>query len=190
MKTGKGVVLTSEIGKNAWDRAVIEQNQRWLLSYMHSLVGHPEDARDLTQQVFFVAVKNQDKFDGEHPLGAWLRGIARNVARQYWQKKGRVPVLLEDGVLEQLDYCASLQEGLDGDGAYHDSRVKALKECLLKLSSRLRKMFHLKYAEALDSKAIGKLFSMRENTVNKTLSRGRRTLALCVQTRIQQFGYE
>ena len=167
-----------------WAGALIEQNRQWLTPYLHSLVGDREAARDLTQEVFLTALRNQDKFDGRRPLGAWLRGIAKNIAHEYRRKAKRLPVVVDAEALERLDEYASVWESHCAEPDFAVMRVKALNECLLVLTARIREIFRLKYAEYLDSKTIGQRLEMQVGAVNMALSRGRKALAECIAGKV------
>ena len=48
-----------------------------------------EEIEDLVQEVFVVAYKDIHKLEKEEYLSAWIRGIARNKARKYWETEAR-----------------------------------------------------------------------------------------------------
>ncbi len=48
-----------------------------------------EDIEDLSHEVFVAAFVHIDKLKDETKLGAWVRGIARNKARKYWDEAKR-----------------------------------------------------------------------------------------------------
>ena len=52
--------------------------------------GIPDgDMEDLMQDVFLTAYANVDKLKDEGRLLAWVRGISRNKAREYWKSEAR-----------------------------------------------------------------------------------------------------
>ena len=51
-----------------------------ILGYLRILVGDPHLAEDLFQDISVVVLEKTSTFDRAKDFGAWVRGIARNVA--------------------------------------------------------------------------------------------------------------
>ena len=186
----KVLPMNEKSDSSPWTAALIEQNRRWLIPYLHSLTGNPETARDLAQNVFVIAWQSRQKFDGSRPLGAWLRGIARNVAREHWRKTQRSPVIADSEVMERLDECAGAWEGRCADPDYETDRLEALRGCLDALGEKLSKMFRLKYGDDWNARTIGERVNMKTGAVNMALSRSRNILLGCIQSKMTELGHE
>lgn len=71
-------------------RDLFEEFSPLVLGLCRRLVG--ADAEDLAQQVFLDAWRSRQRFDAERgSLGAWLTGITRFKAIDYWRASGRRP---------------------------------------------------------------------------------------------------
>lgn len=167
-----------------WDRAIIEQNQHWLLAYFVAGTGDRATAEDLVQEVFFQALENRERYDPTRPFGAWLRGIARNLLCHHYRDAQRRPLALDGPVLDQLDATASQAEERWLDPDHQESRLAALRSCLARLTRRARDMLLLRYGERCDSRVIGLRLGMVANTVDVALGRARRALADCVERQL------
>lgn len=85
---------TIAAGLAAGDPAALEGAFRAWSGLVHGFcrkaVG-PDDADDLTQQVFVAAWRSRDGFDLDRGVvPAWLIGIARNVVARHWRSARRV----------------------------------------------------------------------------------------------------
>ncbi len=168
-----------ERSRDPWAQALLEQNRPWLMAYFLGALGDPAAAEDLVQDVFTAAVENADRFDPSRPIGAWLRGIARNLLAD----RGRAPrrVLSADPrFLDRLDQAAARAEELHADPGYAESRARALRDCLAELTERARRVLGLKYSEGRLSRDIGAREGMKTPAVDVLLSRSRRALQLCL----------
>jgi RNA polymerase sigma-70 factor, ECF subfamily len=54
--------------------------------YMLAYVGNPQDAQDLTAQTFLAGLENIASFAGRGTFAAWLFGIARRKAMDYFRQ--------------------------------------------------------------------------------------------------------
>jgi RNA polymerase sigma-70 factor (ECF subfamily) len=63
------------------------EHAEWTRRLALALVGDPDDASDLTQEAFEVALTHPPTKPG--PLRPWLGGVVRNLARMRWRGAGR-----------------------------------------------------------------------------------------------------
>jgi RNA polymerase sigma-70 factor (ECF subfamily) len=62
---------------------IVIGNQRWLLSYVESLVHNSHLAEDIVQETFIRAFKAYNGYEERGLLRRWLRTIARNLTMNY-----------------------------------------------------------------------------------------------------------
>jgi RNA polymerase sigma-70 factor (ECF subfamily) len=77
-KARRGDLDAYNVLVSRWDRRVF--------NYLLKLVGHREDAMDLSQDVFLKAYQNLNKLDDPGRFGAWLYRIAHNEAYSLLRK--------------------------------------------------------------------------------------------------------
>ena len=94
---------------------------------------------DLVQQVFVNAYLKLDRFEAGRDLGAWLRGIARNLVREELRRRARENRRLE---VYRQQFEARLSD--DESAGRHEQALRdALEHCSQKLGGAAR--------QALDS---------------------------------------
>ena len=165
-------------------RALLEQNRGWLLSWFLAATGDPALAEDLVQDVFTEAIRTADRFDPTRSMGAWLRGIARNLLLMNHRDSKRRLVSLDADVLGRLDAAAARVEALQAVPDYEDVRQTILRDCMKSLPDRSRRVLDLKYRDGRDSRAISKTTGLQVGAVDMLLSRVRRALQECVARKL------
>ena len=164
-----------------WARAIIEQNQRWLMAYLISATGNPVVAEDLCQDVFVAALKGRDRFDSSRSFGAWLRGIARNVLLMHYRNSEKAPMYLGDKLLSVLESISEDQEEADLDPEARDETMDSMRACMQSLSERARSLLCMKYAKQMRSKEIGERMGMKATAVDMAISRSRKAIKECME---------
>ena len=170
---------------DVWTRAIVEQNQRWLMAYFVAATGNHAESEDLVQETFAQALKNADRFDPSKSFGAWLRGIARNVYLEHRRKSSHRLVALNDAALDQLDLAAAASEEMHTVPGYGESRVDALKDCLESLSERTAEVVKRRYLKNQPSKTIASSLGITAMAVDLVLSRARKALVVCVNRKLR-----
>ena len=97
-------------------------------SYLASQIYHVDDVDDIAQEVFITAYRRLGTFRRGEDMGAWLRGIARNIAMDHRSRLWRERPT-DDALLDGIDRRAGEHEagprrrgsplgaGAAGDGA-------------------------------------------------------------------------
>ena len=100
------VTLAKQRDAAAWS-AIYSEHYDSMYRYLYSRLGKKEEAEDLASQVFLEALQAIDSFvDMGKPLGAWLFGIARNLANNSVRRSRR---LGQTESLESSDVETELQ---------------------------------------------------------------------------------
>jgi RNA polymerase sigma-70 factor (ECF subfamily) len=118
-----------------------------------SVTGSIETARDVVQEAFAQALRDQGGFRGEGSLEGWVWRIAFRVALG---RKGSSELALEE---------------LPAVAFVHESRDPALAAAVRHLSPRRRTAVFLRYFADLSYAEIGEVLGIAEGTVAATLSK-------------------
>jgi RNA polymerase sigma-70 factor (ECF subfamily) len=122
------------------------------------------DAEDVTSEVFARAMRSTHTFESSRGTPrAWLIGIARNTANDWWRK--RRP---EDPVEAPTDIAADddpLREALRSE------RLADLRLQLADLSDREREVLSLRFAAELTSPEIGELLGISPTAARMLIHR-------------------
>jgi RNA polymerase sigma-70 factor (ECF subfamily) len=124
-----------------------------------SITGSVDSARDVVQEAFAQALRDQRAFRGEGSLEAWVWRIALRIAVR---SKGT-----RELAVDELPEVAFVDE----------SRDPALNAAMLGLSPQRRLAVFLRYFADLSYAQIGEVLGIAEGTVAATLSRAHQQLA-------------
>ena len=147
------------------------------------LLRDPEQAEEVAQETFLVAISKGSDADNVTNCGAWLRSIARNLARNYMRKRGNSPRLLGDDFLE-LAERHFVETGSDRDDVW-DARRQALASCIHGLSPSDRSLLRRRYELGARVKHIAEHLGMEANSLSKRLERIRGSLRKCINAALK-----
>lgn len=162
---------------------IFHEHSRMITAFLYSLLGDWAEAADLAQETFVVAYRKMDGFDPEKSLPAWLRGIARNLARNAIRKRYRHrEFLVESDTMEEM--YAALEEPPKSEGM-QDS-IAALTQCIEKLPDKQREVVQLHYEERQPAKLVAKAIGVLERSVFQLLWHARNNLRDCIMSLLKQ----
>jgi len=132
--------------------------------FVLSLCQNPELAEEITQESFFKALKNIDRFKGDSSLNTWLCKIAKNTFYSHAKKHSRqidypFEILMSDENMEE--------KFADRETAYTIHKV------LHKLNEPYKEVFWLRIFGELSFAQIGEIFEKTENWARVTYYRAK-----------------
>ncbi|HEU5441533.1 MAG TPA: RNA polymerase sigma factor [Ktedonobacterales bacterium] len=144
-----------------------------IYSYLLTRTGsaRPEDAADLTQQVFLRALDALPRYQPRAgiPLAAWLFRIARNVATD-WQRSQQPArrTVPWEAVPEQLHPAAP--ETAEGDALRRDE-IAQVHRMLAEVDEETREALLLRFTAQLTLAEIGAVLGSSEDAARKRITR-------------------
>jgi len=160
----------------------LESHREMLMGYLVMLVHELHTAEDLVQEIFAEVLSNPQFALKGDDFGAYLRGMARHLASRHFRK-----VKLRPKALECLE-AAWEPPKIDDDPQERESFLAtckaALQRCLDELPKTWRLLFDSRYAENRSYAEIGSAVEMTSASVRMTMTRIRRRLADCVETKM------
>jgi RNA polymerase sigma-70 factor (ECF subfamily) len=134
--------------------------------YLCRMVGHAEDARDLTQEVFLRVARAQARPDEPAERRAWVFHIARNLALNHARDGRRRPV----------------EVGLDVDagGRPTQETAAAVQQALASLTDLDRDVFLLRESAGLSYEEIARACEISPDAVRSRLHRARQELRIAL----------
>ncbi|MBS0189569.1 MAG: sigma-70 family RNA polymerase sigma factor [Planctomycetes bacterium] len=144
-------------------------------AYLRSLLGSDPAIDDLFQEVLMVAWRRMNDFDRARDFGAWLRGIARNLAMDHGRRRGARLAVERREVLDLLD------ARFDAVGARFSERTDGIVRCIAELPGPMREVVEMTYARGMMLKQISEALQVAEETVKKRIQRARSALAECMR---------
>jgi RNA polymerase sigma-70 factor (ECF subfamily) len=135
-------------------------------------------AREVAADVFAEAWLARERFTGdpsdERRVGAWLRGIARNLFRAAERERRRGPG----------DESAAIAQATALDEP--DERLLALREAMDALEPELRDALVVRYVEESPLAVVAALLGISERAAEGRLYRGRRLLKEHIERRTRR----
>ena len=135
--------------------------------YVLKLVRNVDIAEEITQETFFRAIKNINRFKYNCSLTTWFCTIAKNIYYTEYQKNKKV-VSIHDINFEKIETEKDIEEFLidkeEREKLY--SRIK-------KLDITTQNVILLRITEEMPFKEIGLLFNKSENWAKVTFDRGK-----------------
>jgi RNA polymerase sigma-70 factor, ECF subfamily len=179
----------------AWQEIVQQYNRR-IYNVCYRFSGSPDDAADLTQEVFIKVYRTLSTFDMTRAsFMTWVTTVTRNLLVDHF-RKGKYDRVTDslDAVPGGQEEGLTLAEQLEDKGASPESKVrsketqKLVHEALKRLSPELREAVILRDLQDLDYKDIAKVLNVPEGTVKSRINRGRTELARLLQRTYKQVG--
>ena len=167
-----------QTGDTAAFGELVQKYQKRIYELAYRFTHHPEDASDLSQDVFLKAFKTLKRFQGKSAFYTWLYKIAYNAGIDYTRRKtGRVNLpfseeLLPDGYQSHPQCSGDLAirrlEGIEIEGE--------IKKAVGQLLPRQKQVFILRYDEGLALREIADVLHLSVGSVKAHLFTATRKL--------------
>lgn len=168
----------------AWEDLVRQYQQR-IYAICYRFTGSPNEAEDLTQDVFIRMYRTLDSYDPARAgLMTWVATMARNLLVDHFRKGKHdrqtdsldAPVGDEPDAMSRAEQLRDLSPGPDHRLALRETREQ-VHEALQKLSPELREAVILRDLQDMDYREIATVLNVPEGTVKSRINRGRTELA-------------
>ena len=179
----------------AWEEIVRLHNRR-TYNLCYRFTNSPDDAQDLTQDVFIRIYRTLNSYDvGKGAFTTWLTTLTRNLLVDHFRrsKQDRITDSI-DASLREEDDSLSLSDRLEDPQPSPDDRLaskeaqKMVQLALARLSPELREAVILRDLQDMDYKEIAQVLRVPEGTVKSRISRGRMELARLLSRNKKQAG--
>ncbi|MCR9248705.1 MAG: sigma-70 family RNA polymerase sigma factor [bacterium] len=161
--------------REAAQERLVQRHVRDVWRFLRLLGCAADEADELTQDSFVVALQKGTGDRNPHEVAAFLRRTARHLFLRTRQRDHRRAQLLAQRTERLLDRAAAEQGASNGD-----AKVAALRQCLAELSERPRRIVELFYAEQRSRRDIATTLGLQETGVKTALQRIRTTLRDCL----------
>jgi RNA polymerase sigma-70 factor (ECF subfamily) len=107
------------------------------------------DVEDVTQEVFFAALRSLHTFRGEARFSTWLRTLTNHKVAEYYRKRSRKKETM------QIDLDHAEKQGDQSNSNQMEDRI-ALRRALLELPANYREVILLRFAEGMQFNEIAR----------------------------------
>jgi RNA polymerase sigma-70 factor, ECF subfamily len=177
----------------AWEE-IVQRYHRRIYNICYRFSGSPDQAQDLTQEVFIKMYGSLKSYDSQRAaFMTWMTTITRNLLVDYFRKtkQERMTDSLDAAPSEHED-AMPLSERIPDKALPPDARVQsretkeAVHRALQKLSPDLREAVILRDLQDMDYREIATVLRVPEGTVKSRINRGRAELARLLQRTYRQ----
>ncbi|MEM9351719.1 MAG: sigma-70 family RNA polymerase sigma factor [Planctomycetota bacterium] len=159
------------------------RHDRWLFSYLVTLLANPAHAEEVFQEVCVVLWREYEKFELGTDFVKWVSVIAHNQVRKFRRQQHGKAFQFSAEAMDQIASHASQRADM------FDYRRDALQRCLTKLSTSDRELIKSCYdGEKSTFKSVAHRLGKPENTIYKALNRIRRMLYECINRTLSAEG--
>ena len=171
------LISLAQKGDQAAFEQLLDHYQKPVYHQALRLVGNPEDAADVTQEVFLKVWKHLPSFRGESSFSTWLYRLTSNAAIDFLRREkrqsgpGEVSLDDEETYVEPVDPSPTpqrLAENLE--------LRQALAQGLEKLSPEHRQVLLLRELQGLSYEEISDTLELDLGTVKSRIARAREKL--------------
>ena len=148
--------------------AIYRQHAQTVYKFLLSQTRDPGLAEELTQEIFYQAVRSIDRFDGTCKVSVWLCQSAKRLWYQQLRKQKREVPLSEEGV--DVPLPSAEEETLDRAG-----RLELLRQ-VHSLPEPCREVVYLRAFGDLSFREIGDVLGKTETWARVTFYRGKEKL--------------
>ena len=166
---------------------------------MYRFTNSPDDAEDLTQEVFIRVYRTMGSYDVEKgAFTTWLTTLTRNLLVDHFRrnKQARITDSMDAGLGQTKEDLPPLSDKIPDPGPSPDDRLasketqKMVRAALARISPDLREAVILRDLQDMDYKEIAEVLQVPEGTVKSRINRGRMELARLLSRNKKQAGHE
>lgn len=144
-------------------------NNVWRLCYRY--LKDPQDAEDLTQEVFFRAYRALHAFEGKAAFKTWLYRIAANACLNELRRRQRQPVLAQP-TFEDMEPALPATLGVEAEALSQTT----LREAWRRLAPHEREVLYLREVEDCSYEEIAARLGIGLSAAKMRVQRARRAL--------------
>ncbi|NLY50156.1 MAG: sigma-70 family RNA polymerase sigma factor [Firmicutes bacterium] len=178
MVPDEALVRQSRQGSEEAFRLLVERYQAKIYNLAYRLLGNPEDASDLTQEVFCRVYVKLPAFRGEASLSTWVYRIANNLCLDELRRRGRRPQVSLDASLsgEQPPREVTSSDPGPAELSLRRASLARLQELIAALPLEQKTAVVLRDIQGLSYEEMAQVLGCSLGTVKSRLNRARRTL--------------
>lgn len=183
------IALAQRGDSQALTQLVLGQ-QHYIYSIAMSVLKHPEDAADLTQEAFIRLFRALPQYNGESRFTTWLYRLVVNMCRDELRRRGRqvpiTPPAAEEEETDQISSVADDDRWADPEQSLDSRELRdQVRRALGQLEEHYRLVLTLYYFEDMKYNDIAEILDIPLNTVKSHIRRGKERLATILETQEQ-----
>lgn len=163
---------------------LVRDYQRLCWHVVDRMVRHPDDTRELCQEVFLRIHRSLHQYRGESALKSWIAQVAYSVARRHLERR-RIPIVDSAGDENSPSIEQSISDGVDLEAVASDQEItKHLHAAIEVLPPLHRTVLTLYHLEEMPIGEIAQVTGLAEGTIKSHLFRSRKRLRGILESRL------
>ncbi len=161
---------------------VVRQYQGMLLGYAANRLPDIDAAQEVVQLTFIRAYEQLGEYQPERDFGVWLCVICKHFILTELERQRR-----ESRNLDKFSHSLRLRVGEQMAGSCDEGQrelVSAMRDCVKGLRSQAALVVRLRYEERQSCQSIAESLNQTVTWVTSTLSRSRKALRACIESRL------
>jgi RNA polymerase sigma-70 factor (ECF subfamily) len=150
--------------------------------------GSPEDAEDVTQEVFTKIWKNLEAFKYQSTLKTWIYRIAMNscidYSRKPWKRHGQRSTGLDDAMEDGAEKVHLSDDDTAERKLLAKEKATQVRRAITRLKPHLRAVLVLKDLEEMSYDEISDILGVGMGTISSRLNRARKALQESFQSQM------
>lgn len=181
-ETDESIIERVRRGELAAFQPIVARYERKLGLYLTHVVGNPDEADDLVQNVFVKAYQHLGSFDMTRKFSSWIYRIAHNEAVNWLRSRARRPLTVswEDIAEFPDDRVASEPQGDALERWIRQERREEVRQALTRLPKDQREILTLRYYLDQSYREIAETLGIPMNTVATRLNRAKKKLIMLI----------
>lgn len=167
-------------GETEYFSVLLERYSRPLYSLIVQIVGCPEDAEEILQDVFMKAFRSLGNYKKASKLSTWLYRIAYNAAISSIRKKKQEFFYIEESMINNVPDERADEVITPTDD---EEQMIRLSEAIDKLSGEEKALITLFYYEEKSMEEVGEVLKISVNNVKVRLHRMRKKIYILMNGR-------
>lgn len=157
---------------------LVQRYQTSVYNVCYRMMGAPQPAEDMTQEVFLRAYERLGTFDSTRPFGPWIRTIAANHCLNNLKRKQPVLVSLDE---PQAQTPADPHANPEAH-AIRREQADVVRRAIQQLPPQARAIIELRHFQGLSYEEIASELGLSISAVKSRLFRARKELAEILKT--------
>jgi RNA polymerase sigma-70 factor (ECF subfamily) len=178
--TEQALVERAQRGDRDAFAQLVRNHQGAVYGYLRARLLQPNDAEDLTQEVFLRCYLARARFDTTNQMRPWLLGIARNILREH------IRHLRRRKEVAWTELCLELEAMTPVEDERYEDVIGQLPQCLGGLGQSARQALDMHYASRLRLVQISEQLKRSEGAVKLLLYRARQALKRCLDGGVEE----
>jgi RNA polymerase sigma-70 factor, ECF subfamily len=160
---------------------LVSLHERMVFNLAARLLGDPEEAKDLSQEVFLQVYKTIQRFEGRSSLKTWIYRIVVNQChnRQRWwrrRRRDRARAIEDLTPRDEARLAATQEDQGPLEALQRRERARRVQAALSGISFDQRALLILREVEGLSCEEMAQTLGLPVGTVKSRLARGREAL--------------